>query len=512
MPVRSIQGIQVGRDQGAQASGSMVLRYEADGLQSIAVVPLALEDGTAMQQVAYLSGDTADRRAELLAHLQANRAYYTEAIFETLDSASLIMLLSGISWHGKPLTDQVEPHPLAVAGNYLVLRAPAEDGDIAGIDDTTTWGSFSRSETSHSSSKTSAWSRSRPAGCSQKPSSGGLTRRRNSTSPGSGTGKTPRSRSSRRRSHLSAPTPGQPRRRLRRANSATRAQSPQPDCVAGSRRVTAALNALANGSMFRDMSGLAGTQAMAQAASGETLDAATKAGQIASDNFKAATTQATEMGKAAADMWKVMPTSNATPSGSQNKAGISGDGAKINQGKSLDQRGVSGSTSASPSGTSSSGTRVQGQQAVFAGYGSSEVTPPTFSRELAAFDQATAASPAYLGASTAALGNAASADLPAQISSALNSDNPGCSTSGSSDAPRTRRRRGLGRSGSPVDPNAIARQLCRTQIYGAWTNSSTRIYVNTQFFLDVIYYSDNRGPRERNQTALQLDGRRRVRY
>ena len=80
--LRSVQGIQIARDQGTQASGSMVLQYEAEGLQSTAVVPLALADGTSMQQVAYLSGDTADRRAELLAHLQANRAYYTQAIFE----------------------------------------------------------------------------------------------------------------------------------------------------------------------------------------------------------------------------------------------------------------------------------------------------------------------------------------------------------------------------------------------------------------------------------------------
>ena len=220
VPVRSIQGIQVGRDQGTQASGSMVLRYEADGLQSIAVVPLALEDETAMQQVAYLSGDTADRRAELLAHLQANRAYYTEAIFETLDSASLIMLLSGISWHGKPLTDQVEPHPLAVAGNYLVLRAPADDGDIAGIDDTTTWGELLKERNVTFDQQDVRLVPIPTGGVFAEAVLGRLTRRRNSTSPGSGTGKTRRFRSSRRRSRLSARTPGRRRRRLRRANSA----------------------------------------------------------------------------------------------------------------------------------------------------------------------------------------------------------------------------------------------------------------------------------------------------
>jgi hypothetical protein len=137
--VRTIDSIHVARDAGTAAEGSMVIRYESEGLQSITVVPLALVASTAMQKAAYFVGDAANRRAELLAHLQANRSYYTRAVLERLDSASLVLLLSGISWLGKPLADQVEPNPIAVTGNFLVLRAPAEDGDPSGVQGFAKW-------------------------------------------------------------------------------------------------------------------------------------------------------------------------------------------------------------------------------------------------------------------------------------------------------------------------------------------------------------------------------------
>jgi len=110
LPVRGIESIHVARSgAGGPHEGSMVLGYESEGRRSIAVVPLSLVDGTAMQRVAFLSGDAADRRAELLAHLQANRGHYTRAVLERLDSASLVSVLSGVSWLGRPLVDQVEP-------------------------------------------------------------------------------------------------------------------------------------------------------------------------------------------------------------------------------------------------------------------------------------------------------------------------------------------------------------------------------------------------------------------
>jgi hypothetical protein len=159
------------------------------------------------------------------------------------------------------------------------------------------------------------------------------------------------------------------------------------------------LTALASANLFRDQSGLAGTQVAAQTASTGTLNAATEAGRIASENFKAATQQATEMGKAAADMWKISKSKNGQGSGGPASAGISGDGARINQGRDLDRRGVTDS----PAGSSGSTPRVTAvAPPVFAADGNQ---PPatTTSRELIYSDEAVAASPALLQQTAAGL-------------------------------------------------------------------------------------------------------------
>jgi hypothetical protein len=101
--------------------------------------------------------------------------------------------------------------------------------------------------------------------------------------------------------------------------------------------LAAILGAVANGNMFRDMSGLAGTQAAGQAASAGTLGAATEAGRIASDNFRIASEQATEMAKAAVDLWKV---SSGGKDGNQPSISVSAEGARINHGRDMDERGI----------------------------------------------------------------------------------------------------------------------------------------------------------------------------
>ena len=400
--LRSVTAIHVARDSGEDADGTMVLRYRSEGHESIAEVPLSLTSGTAMQKVAFLSGDAVDRRAELLDHLQANRAYYTRAVFENLDAASLAMLLSGSSWQGRPLADQVEPNPVAVTGNYLVLRAPAELDAPSGLGEDT-WGAlldergitFADTDERLVPIPTGGVFAEAVLGRSNSAEKLDITRFWNwQDSPVPLTPPEIAPVATGSRGTAENLIPGQLGAPV--LNVLAPSALPEP---AG---LSAALGALANGSMFRDMSGLAGTQAAAQAASAGTLAAATEAGRIASANYQAATNQATEMGKAAADMWKVRQGGKTAAaaggsggSGSGGAAGVSGDGARINQGKDLDRRGVGGSST----------PRVTGTKAEFAS--SDERVAPQFSRELAYSDEAAAASPDLLGASTAALGSVA---------------------------------------------------------------------------------------------------------
>jgi hypothetical protein len=350
LPLRSITAIHVTKVDADVDSGTMTLHYRSAGRQLTLAVPLDLAAGTSMQKVAFLAADPTNRKEELKAHLQANRAYYSQSVLRKLDSATLAMLLSRFTFKGKPLADQVEPNPLAVAGNYLVLRAPIEADEPAGIDNSATkWGDLLKQRNLTSEQRddrlvpipTGGVFAEAVLGRSNSAEKLDITRFWNwqdSPIPMQPPEISPISTGSRgtvedlRPGQLSAPV----------LNISTPTALPEP---AG---LSAALNTLASGSMFRDMSGLAGTQALAQATSAGTLDAATEAGRLASTNLKTVTDQAVAMGQAAADMWKAKQQAKGSGGGGGGGSGsnISGEGARINHGRDMDERGVSSRGSA----------------------------------------------------------------------------------------------------------------------------------------------------------------------
>jgi hypothetical protein len=117
--------------------------------------------------------------------------------------------------------------------------------------------------------------------------------------------------------------------------------------------ISAVLNALA-ALNFRDMSGLAGTQGLVSTGETGTLDAATAAGKLASENMKTEAQKAVSMGQIAADIAKaaiaadVAKTQAKATGGGGGVDGISRAGAAINQGRKMDQEsgaaGASGGT------------------------------------------------------------------------------------------------------------------------------------------------------------------------
>ncbi len=107
---------------------------------------------------------------------------------------------------------------------------------------------------------------------------------------------------------------------------------PDPTGMAG------ILAAIANGNMFRDMSGLAATVALARSGLETTSDAAGRAGAQAGANLVTAAQKEVEMAKTAvAAMQTMMGNSNAQ---SGSGANISQQGAMINHGRTMDARGV----------------------------------------------------------------------------------------------------------------------------------------------------------------------------
>ncbi|HZX76072.1 hypothetical protein [Lysobacter sp.] len=516
--LRNVTGIHVAKTGADADAGTMTLHVRSGAETLELPIALDLAAGTAMQKVAYVAADPANRKEELLAHLQANRTHYSQAVLRNLDSATLVMLMSRFSWKGRPLTDQVEPKPLAVAGNYLVLRAPVAMDEDAGVDDSgmkwselllqrelkldqqddrlvpiPTGGVFAEAVLGRSNSAekldiTRFWNWQDSPIPLQPPEIAPVATGSRGTTEDLKPGQ------------LGAPV----------LNVLTPTTLPEP---AG---LSAALNTLASASLFRDMSGLAGTQALAQASTTGTLDAATEAGRQASANYKTAADQAVAMGQAAADMWKVAQQTKQGGGGGGGAAGggsdsnISADGARINHGRDMDQRGVS---------AGSNGLRVTESQAEFqaaggggggggsgggSGGGEAGGMAP-ISRELAFADtSATGISPALLTGTTQALGGGAVAGALAGMVLPSAAVHAALQTLVFSHLRADAQASGASLQNVRLHPMKAHRYGARFSAIGlfAWTNSSSDIYFDVDAYLAGISEHERNGAT--NDEAVQL--------
>ncbi|RJT32614.1 hypothetical protein D3227_26725 [Mesorhizobium waimense] len=298
-------------------------------------IPVSMPDspaGTSFS-AARFSSDTADRKAELKAHLAANRAHYSVQVFRSLSSTEVVGLLSKYRWQGRPLVDQVEPKVLSVTGNFVVLRAPVEPEEASGLG---TGGPqpWSRVLADRQLSPRSVKDQrmvpiptdgvfaEAVLGRSNSAEKLDITRFWNwqdSPAPLTPPELAPVSTESRARGETI--TPGQ----LGPAtlNIVNPTNLPDPTGLSASLNALGALN-------FRDMSGLAGTQDLAGAATTGTLTATTEAGR-----------NATAMAGVAADVLKTAITAGY---GREKEGGVSAEGARINHGRDMDRRGIGGRT------------------------------------------------------------------------------------------------------------------------------------------------------------------------
>jgi hypothetical protein len=272
----------------------------------------------------------------LVDHLMANRLHYSQAVFRSLDPATVTLLLSNYSYKGKPVTVQIDPQPVTTAGNYLVFKthvnpdADTEEGaawkqwlDEHGV-------SFKDVKEDLVPLPSGGVFAEAVLGRYNGAEKLDITRFWNwqdSPIPLVAPEIAPLQLGSRgTEEDLKAQPFSQPL-----INIVNPTSLPDPVGMAG------VLQAIQNGNMFRDMSGLAATIGLAQAGMQTTADAATAANTQAGSNMATAAKKEVEMFKAAlafagAVMGKGSP--DTSPST------ISNEGAKINQGRSMDQRGV----------------------------------------------------------------------------------------------------------------------------------------------------------------------------
>jgi hypothetical protein len=101
----------------------VVLQLSVSGTAMPLDVPVALRPGgpaSALQDV--IKFGPAGAQQELTEHLVANRLHYSQAVFRSLDAATLGTVLAGFTYRGIPVSQLVDSQPIASTANYLVFK------------------------------------------------------------------------------------------------------------------------------------------------------------------------------------------------------------------------------------------------------------------------------------------------------------------------------------------------------------------------------------------------------
>jgi hypothetical protein len=373
---------------------ALVLQLNLLGTVMPLDVPIFLRPNNVPAEVVKFGAVTAAR--ELVAHLEANRLHYTQAILRGLDAATVAALLARYTYRDLPLGMLVDPQPIAITANFLVFKMNVAS---AGEADDPRW--------AEEQAAWQAWLQrrglDRPAPKSEiipLPSGGvfaeavlgrsnaaekaDLTRFWNwqdSPIPLTAPDIAPLQAGSRATAEdlqpgqLSAPVVG------------LQAPTALPDAAG----IAAIIQAVQNGNMFRDMSGMAQTAALAQAALQASAAGATAVGEQAAQNLKTVMDNNTERMRIAA----ALATGGASGvagaggggggTGSRPAKNVTEEGARLNFARDLDARGggsAGGGTTGSGGGTGGA-TDVASPE-----FGAStETTSPSVERQL--FDRQT---------------------------------------------------------------------------------------------------------------------------
>lgn len=295
--------------------------------------------------------------------LQLNRLYYNQVLWRNLDAATIALLLSPYQYKGRPILEQIDPTPVAIVANYIVFRMPVTpdfsyaNASAGSLTDAQAWGKWLDDH---------GLSRPTPTDQIVPLPSGGvfaeavlgrfnsaekldLTRFWNwqdSPIPLAPSDIAPVSTDTRDNPPSLQPGAfGQPL-----VNIVSPTSLPDPTGLA------AALSAIQNGNMFRDMSGLAATIGLLQSTVQGTTQAAGQAAQQAGQNM-ANTQQFLEAMAQMALAASGVPT-GAIPSGPATK-NISNAGAALNTARQLDASKPQTGPSNTSSGTGGTSTTSQ---------------------------------------------------------------------------------------------------------------------------------------------------------
>ncbi len=369
IPLDELLEIVVGTGAGeGRATGSLTLEVSYRGAFFPLTMPISAV-ANASTVVARV-GET-EAVPDLVEHLQANRLYYNQAIWRSMDSSTVALLLSKFAFEGITVADLIDPRPIQVAGNYLVFRMPGfvaraslpvvrDDGSTPEAAVRRSWNQWleDRGLTFGTNARqellvpvpTGGVFAEAVLGRSNSAEKLDMTRFWN---------------------WQDSPIPLQPPE-IAAINMGSRAQpidvtpgrlSPpvlnivNPTSLPDPTGLGPMLGALQNGNMFRDMSGLAATIGLAQGVAGEATSAASESQKLAAANLAVAAQKEVEMARIAAQAVAATAGSPAATQGTPKNS--SEMGALVNAATARDtakKSGAAGSGASSGSPQSGGGT------------------------------------------------------------------------------------------------------------------------------------------------------------
>ena len=367
---RDLQTIALQSSSDHDVSTTLALRLSVNNSVVTLDVPVQFRSRTAIatpQEV--IRFGAAGASPELVAHLEANRLHYSRAVFATLDGAAIAGLLARFTYRGLPLAQLVDPQPVALTANFLVFRLNVPRSGA--LDDTglaEEQADFRAFLSSHGLDASVAKSEIVPL-----PTGGvfaeAVLGRYNAAekidlkrfwnwqdSPIPIVAPEIASISAASRAEAENVTPGQ------LGTPVLNIQAPV--ALPAAAGVAPLLAAIQNANLFRDMSGMAQTAALAQSAVTTTGAGATAAGAQAGKNLFTVMDQHTQRMRIAADLAGsiIAADKGGAAAGGQTKSGqtVSERGGQLNAAESLGQKfgaggasGASGAATASPAGGTS---------------------------------------------------------------------------------------------------------------------------------------------------------------
>ncbi|MDT7845630.1 hypothetical protein [Streptomyces justiciae] len=81
---------------------------------------------TATSTGAAAGSDGSATTSALAGHLARHRLHYNQALWRSMDPATLALMLSPYTYNDRPLLEIIDPSPVTMVGNYLVFRMPTE--------------------------------------------------------------------------------------------------------------------------------------------------------------------------------------------------------------------------------------------------------------------------------------------------------------------------------------------------------------------------------------------------